>query len=137
MSLPRKAELRANADTTRAWQQRSRKRLPAKSERRSDDAERQRLVRRAVFRRDRGCQLRDLPGAGECFGGPTPHHRRKASASGAYTEANLVELCLGHNSRLESDADLADLVRRERPWMIVREGDPEWEQLGRRASGTL
>ena len=101
------------------------------------DADRKREVREAVFRRDRGCQLRDLPGAGACWGNPTPHHRRKASSSGAYTEANLVELCLGHNSRLESDADLAELVREHRPELIVREGDPEWPQLGRRASGTL
>lgn len=114
-----------------------RTRMRGQSDARAEDAERRRLVRREVFRRDRGCQLRDLPGAGDCFGGPTPHHRRKASSVGAYTVENLVELCVGHNSRLETDADLAELVRRERPHLIVREGDPEWEQLGRRASGTL
>lgn len=137
--LERRERLRANPETTRAWQQRSRKRLPAKSEKRGtdDEAERKRLVRREVFRRDRGCQLRDLAGAGECWGGPTPHHRRKASSAGAYTVENLAELCVGHNSRLETDADLAELVREHRPWLIVREGDPEWHQLGRRASGTL
>ncbi len=86
-------------------------------------------VRRAIVKRDRGCVLAGVPGAGDCFGGLTPHHRRKASAQGGYTVENLVCLCAGHNDGLESDADLARLGRDR--GLVVRRGDPEFELLGR------
>lgn len=63
----------------------------------------------AVLARDGGCQLYRVPGAGACHGHLTPHHRRKASQGGTYTEDNLVVLCAHHNDQLEADADLAAL----------------------------
>lgn len=67
-----------------------------------------RAVRQAVFERDAyRCQLRGIAGAGDCYGPLTPHHRRKASQGGPYTEANLVTLCRHHNDQLEARADVA------------------------------
>lgn len=141
-SQRRLAELRAqgrfssietNPSSVRAWRDRTARRLPAKSPGKAAAAASEAEIRDAVFARDRVCLLADLVEAGDCVGGPTFHHRRKASSGGAYTAANGALLCRGHNSRLESDADLAELVRAVRPWLIVREGDDEWELLGRRA----
>jgi hypothetical protein len=62
-------------------------------------------VRSAVFERDGGCLLHHH---GNCAGVPlTPHHRRKASQGGKYTELNLMTLCSFHNDELEADADFA------------------------------
>lgn len=65
-------------------------------------------IRAQVFDRDAyRCALRDVAGAGRCYGPLTPHHRRKASQGGAYTLENLVTLCRHHNDQLESRADVA------------------------------
>lgn len=136
---------RSSPETIRAWQQRSKPLGRSKSIDRGDrvlppsklrarplpEQERARRldVRRAIVARDRGCLLALVPGAGDCFGGLTPHHRRKASDQGAYNEANLVCLCAGHNDRLESDADLAAIGREL--GLVVRRGDPEFDELGR------
>jgi hypothetical protein len=136
---------RSSPEKIRAWQQRSKpldrskgidrgdpissssrlraKPLPA------DERARRKEVRLAVYARDRGCLLAYVPGAGDCFGGPTFHHRRKDGQGGAYTEENGACLCAGHNDRLESDADLAALGRSL--GLVVRRGDEEYEALGR------
>lgn len=142
---------RSSPDKIRAWQQRSKglsrskgidrgervlpgthsklraKPLPA------DERARRLDVRKAIVARDRGCLLRLVPGAGDCFGGLTPHHRRKASDQGAYNEVNLVCLCAGHNDGLEADADLAAIGRRL--GLVVRRGDPEFDDLGENRRG--
>ncbi len=65
-------------------------------------------VRLAVFERDGyRCQLRDVPDAGQCWGWPTFHHRRKSGQGGEYTVENGATLCVHHNGQLEADADLA------------------------------
>lgn len=137
--MKRTARLTSDPDKVRAFHQRGRGKLartgPPRADARTDDerwAEEQ--VRLAVFARDRGCQLPADAHAmiGPCSGGRAPHHRRKASAGGSYTEANLVELCGLANNALEYDAALAEFVREHHPRFIVREGDDEWEQLGRR-----
>lgn len=65
-------------------------------------------IRAQVFDRDSyRCALRDVAGAGRCYGPLTPHHRRKASQGGGYTLANLRTLCSHHNDLLESRADVA------------------------------
>lgn len=100
-------------------------------------------VRRAVFKRDGGCIVRALgemrivsegvpvPG---CFGPPSAHHLLKASQGGAYTEENLVTLCVGHNDWVEDQPRAAyalglvirrgdhpaDALRRRRTWDLVR-----------------
>lgn len=136
---------RSSPDKIREWQRRSKglgrsksidrgervmptSKLRAKPLEQGERARRE-DVRRAIVRRDRGCLLAGVPGAGDCFGGLTPHHRRKASDQGAYNEANLVCLCAGHNDRLESDADLAKIGRAR--GLVVRRGDPEFDELGR------
>lgn len=124
----------ANPDKTRAWQQRSRE-----NQRLDPD---ERAVREAVFASDgHRCRLRDLVGepfdiAGRivevppCAGVLTYQHRRKASAQGAYNVANGATLCWFHNGWVETEPDAAKLAD---PYLVVRDGDPEWEQLGRRA----
>lgn len=70
------------------------------------------FIRGAVFARDGyQCRLKGIPGAGECFGGLTPHHVLKASQGGAYTEDNLVTLCAHHNDQIEADATVAAVAR--------------------------
>lgn len=105
------------------------KRLQARNpERRPADVEAE--VRERVFTRDRWrCRLEGV-GAGPCSGPLTPHHRRKAGSGGAYVEPNLVALCAGHNTWVEDEPDRARLLF---PHLVVREGDPEWAQLGKRA----
>lgn len=88
-------------------------------------------VREAVFRRDGGCVLAiwaDL--AGPCFGPLTFHHRRKASAGGAYSEANGLTLCARHNGWVE---DAPSAARELDPRLVVRAGDSEWVRLGEAA----
>ncbi len=82
----------------------------------------ERQVRADVFARDGfRCQLRGVPGAGDCHGPLTYHHRRKAGQGGKYTLANGATLCRHHNQLLESRADVAaigealGLVLRRRP----------------------
>jgi hypothetical protein len=134
----------------RAWEQRSReraaerarakprKRLPAKSERKAAAAPDEAKVREAVYARDRGCQLAHLVGQRDsagtevprCHGPRTPHHRRKAIEGGAYSVANRVELCLGHNGWVEDEPDAAAELA---PLLVMRSGDAGYAQLGRRA----
>lgn len=103
---------------------RSRKPLLPK---RLDTAERIRrsAIRDEVFRRDGGCRM---AGHGECFGPLTFHHRRKASAGGAYSVDNGAALCAAMNDRIESDADFAALARSL--GLVVRRGDDEWDACG-------
>jgi hypothetical protein len=96
-------------------------------------------VREAVFFRDnRDCVLAADAERSEvppCRGPLTPHHRRKASSGGAYTMANLVSLCAWHNDDLEDHPwryDIGTITNRH-GWLVVREGDAEFESLGIRA----
>lgn len=100
---------------------RRRKRLRARSARRSADATARSAVRERVFERDQRCRLEHVEGAGECAGRLTPHHVRKSSQGGAYDESNLVAMCASHNDRIESDADLAALARSM--GLVIRRGD--------------
>lgn len=90
-------------------------------------------TRRAVFDRDGGCVVAGERWVGGdphvCTGPLTAHHRRKASALGSYTMDNLVTLCATANRQLE---DEPDELRALYPWLIVREGDPEFARLGRK-----
>lgn len=60
------------------------------------------------------------------------HHRRKASAGGSdRNRANLIWSCEPCNELVEVEPRM---VREATGWaLIVREGDPEWAALGRRA----
>jgi 5-methylcytosine-specific restriction endonuclease McrA len=122
--MDRSRPLRSDPDKVRAWRARSRP-LRSKGRGKMTGADKT-PIREAVFRRDsHRCQLADLGG---CFGGLTPHHRRKASQGGGYNLANLATLCAHHNDELEADADLARLARER--GLVVRRGDSEWETLG-------
>lgn len=99
------------------------------------------IVRDQVFSRDRyQCVLARVDSvAGKCAGPITFHHRRKASAAGAYVEANGRTLCAGHNLWVEDKlpilaADDPDYWRPIMTDLVVREGHPEWEVLGVRAN---
>lgn len=71
-----------------------------------------------------------------CYGRLTFGHRRHASAGGAYVTENGNALCVGHNGWCEMEPDAARALGGETPWwLVVREGDPEWDQLGRKAQG--
>lgn len=88
-------------------------------------------VRENVFARDGyRCVLDGKAAPDSCSGRLTFHHRRKASAGGAYVEENGLSLCEGHNGAVEDHPDLARLLYGD--WLVVREGDDEWEQLGER-----
>ena len=62
------------------------------------------------------------------------HERRKRSAGGSLTNPeNLIPACDWCNGWIEDEPGLArDLFGSV---LVVREGDDEWERLGRRASG--
>lgn len=119
MTLERRKPLRGNPAKAREWERRSRKRLPAESEKRKADRDRRADVRAEVFRRDGyRCQLGDLGG---CWGRLEMHERRKAAQmTGGYTVENGATLCRGHNQAVEQDADLA-AVARERGLVLLRE----------------
>lgn len=60
------------------------------------------------------------------------HERRKSGAGGSRTNArNLVPACNWSNGWVEDKADLARGMFGS--LLVVREGDEEWESLGRRA----
>lgn len=114
------------------------KRKPAKSStrkpsRRSATAPRvdwKEPIRAEVFRRDGyRCRLERVPGAGRCSGPISYHHRRKGGQGGGYTVENGATLCVGHNDRLEADADLALLGRTM--GLVLKRGD-EWTDVHER-----
>lgn len=57
------------------------------------------------------------------------HERRKRGRGGSMTKrANLRVLCSPCNNIIESDADVARFAHEV--GLVVRRGDPEWEELG-------
>lgn len=57
------------------------------------------------------------------------HERRKRGRGGSMTKrANLRTLCSPCNNIIESDADVARFAHEV--GLVVRRGDPEWEELG-------
>jgi len=91
-----------------------RKRINPVSKKRRDARPEHDAVVAAVFERDQGCRFLSFRAACEeatrpaltladliCFGPPTPHHLKKASAGGLFTLDNLVQLCAAHNDWVE------------------------------------
>jgi 5-methylcytosine-specific restriction endonuclease McrA len=83
-------------------------RLSPTSKKRVRELRNRPAVRRRVFERDGGCVLSpygplnpDGQHWGPCLGELTPHHLRKASQGGAFTEENLRTLCATHNDMVE------------------------------------
>lgn len=101
--MKRSKPLRANPATTRAWKDRSRQPLPRASTKTRSRWMVDRQIRGEVEHRDGGCIVRFVTGHqhGTCFGPPTFHHLRKASAGGIVSHGNGVCLCAGHNTRVE------------------------------------
>ena len=106
-----------------------RKPLRGFSEKRAASFDLHDSLRRRVFARDGGCVLAGETDI-ECLGPDTVHHRRKAGAAGAWSLSNLVCLCAGHNVDIE---DRPTYYRQGWPWLVVREGDAEWSELGVRS----
>lgn len=74
----------------------------------------------------KGCQrvIVYCRGRADCL-----HERRKRSAGGSMTSRkNTVPLCSYCNNAIEIDADVARLAHEV--GLVVRRGDPEWEELG-------
>jgi hypothetical protein len=90
-----------------------RRRSPLKpmSDRRQAELDARAEIREALYRRDRWrCLLagqRAHPGVPLCWGPLTPHHLRKAGQGGPYSLENLVTLCAGHNSWVETTRSFA------------------------------
>lgn len=161
MTLERKKPLRSSPETNRAWQDRSREKARARDgDRRQRGLERGQGLRRtgriaprskarttqqaevrvpmieqmvAAGRRCEVCpQLLALGIALRCSGRIQGlHERRKAGAGGSrQNPANLVPACNLGNGWIEDEPELA---RQLGTALVVRESDPEWESLGRRA----
>lgn len=120
--LKRGEPLKADPEKTRAWLDRTRKRLPMMSEKRKAELPVRRGVREAVFARD-GFRCRIAPllitagfhSTSQCHGPLTPHHLKKASGGGEYTEANIVTACLFHNDLMENEPIIAEKIN-----MVIR-----------------
>lgn len=135
----RHKRLRADPEQTRAWQSRTRRRLPRKSAKRQiADAATAQLRARVAARPcllARGALLDGvglLLVGGRCAGPGTPHHLEKAGQGGATDEANLVPLCAFHNGWVEDDPPLA-----RRLGLVVRPGIDHAEAFRRRVAAGL
>jgi hypothetical protein len=135
----RRARLTADPAVQRAWEQRSRRRLPRRSAKRraADDATAELRARvaaapcllRSGAQLD-GCDLL-IVGPG-CSGPGTPHHLHNAAALPPPTAANLVPLCAAHNGWVEDDPPLA-----RRLGLVVRPGIDHGEALLRRIAAGI
>jgi hypothetical protein len=98
----KRSPINSDPDKVRAWQQRSRKRLPAQSAKRQQEAKSNADIREQTFERDGWtCRLAGFTQLGPCMGPLTFHHKQKASAGGGYTVDNGITLCAQHNSAIE------------------------------------
>jgi hypothetical protein len=139
----RRTRLSSDPEQQRAWEQRSRKRLPRKSAKRraADDAtaELRALVAASpcllrspttiVLRLPSGDRPLDV---GACAGPGTPHHLQKAGAGGPTDLSNLVPLCAYHNGWVEDYPPLAQLIG-----LVVKPGIDEGEALLRRIAAGI
>ena len=127
--MGRTVTLRRDTPKARKWASGRRTPLRSRGARRTAEKPSESKVKALVFARDyQTCRLAWHQDS-KCTGRLTPHHLRKASAGGAYIVENLVTLCAGHNGWVEDNPDEATMLG-----LVVREGDPGWESLGRRAN---
>lgn len=125
----KRTPLRRNTPKARGWVSGRRTRLRSRGASRQADRRSDGVVRAAVFARDgQVCRMAWHQDT-ECVGRLTPHHLRKASSGGAYSLENLVALCEFHNGWVEDHPQAATQLG-----LVVREGDPAWQSLGRRAN---
>ena len=125
----KRSRLSSDPQKAREWEQKSRGSLGGRSAKKAAERAIEAETRLRVFQRDRGCVLA-AEEPHRCLGPMTPHHRRKASSGGAYSALNLITLCAFHNGDIE---DRPAYYRERFPHLVVREGDEDWESLGRRA----
>ena len=99
----RRTPLAADPDKTRAWQDRSRRRLPARSKKRIAEAPTRAAVRAEVLDRDRGCRARGIapgPCAARPGRAPLEVHEvvsRARRPGGHLDPENCLALCPGHH----------------------------------------
>ena len=125
----KRTPLSRNTPKAREWASGRRTRLKSRSARKRADKPSEDKVRAVVFALDRErCRMADDPET-TCGGELTYHHLRKASAGGAYSVENGATLCVDHNGWVEDNP-----IAARRLELVVREGDPGWESLGRRAN---
>ena len=125
----KRTPLARDTPKARKWASGRRTPLKSRSARRRADKPPESKVKAAVFVRDELRCLMATDTETVCGGPLTYHHRRKASAGGAYIVENGATLCADHNVWVEDNP-----VTARRLGLVVREGDPEWQQLGRRAN---
>ena len=106
--------------------------MRAQSPKRRREVPARRQVVRDMLDRYPTCQI-DGPyctGRSECV-----HERRKRSSNGSIlTYRNLVACCVRCNGWVEDYPWAASISKtRDGRSLVVREGDPEWPQLGRNA----
>jgi hypothetical protein len=94
------------------------KSLNRRSKRKAREIRESRPVVAAVRERDGGCVLRDVHA---CWGPLDPHHLRKQSQGGKWTEQNLVCLCRAGNGWVEDHPRAAHHLG-----LVVRDGEPVW-----------
>lgn len=109
--LRRHKHLTANPETTRAWQDRSRRNNPLRSmSHRTADrmSERQDAVARAMRRDGYRCQARDLVLDVACWG-PLDGHEPLTRARGGdpYDVNQIVTVCRGHHEWIDREQDKA------------------------------
>lgn len=154
--MERSTPMRRDTPKSKAWANKARKPLRARSVKQADDSVRQASVRAEVFARDGNrCVVEQFKGTRQsvtignrsrspvltlpditlpaCRGQLTFGHRRHAGAGGAYVTANGACVCEGCNEHCANNADDMRAIFGTR--LIVREGDPEWDELGRKANG--
>lgn len=118
MTLTRRSALRADPEKTRAWKNRSRKRLPARSAKQVEIGRRRRECRDAVVARDGAtCWAKALPTGISC--GTAPGRERlelhetlkRSRFSGAATDPRYQRLlCPAHHDWTEAEPAAATEV---------------------------
>ena len=109
MTLQRRTPLRADPAKTKAWQDRSRKALPAESDKRKAERPERARVRAAATARDGGCVGMRLHIDHDC-GGPLDAHEvipRSAWPKGHLVLDNVVMVCRGLHRMIDADPTLA------------------------------
>lgn len=109
--LRRTTPLQVEPGKVRDWERRSRKALPAQSEKRKAEKPRRDEVRRIVFERDGGCQARGiLPG--RCWRVMDAHEvqSRGRRPGGHLDPENVITLCRGHHEWVTNHSEEAEAL---------------------------
>lgn len=122
--MMRRVPLRGNADTTRAWVERSRQPLPVESAKRRSTRTARSKVIAAVRARDGDCVARDLVPKIACAGRRDVHEvaPRSARPGGELDIGNCVLLCRAHHDWTHAQPYLAHALGLRRwSWEVAQD----------------